>query len=240
MVAVPQTQFGGVQPLTVQAITPIQTADLAATGPFTGALNLYYKVQGSDVSGIVDADDGHVSQLLLLNLIPATKSSSVISDSEAQSIAASYLSARSIGTAGLTETLHRVDRGIAQTVQVTWQRTFNGAQVPDSRMVEMDASTGVVFSVNNISRPYADPPTPSISSAQAASAGKALAAKTAGAKVGPFQLVATNLVVSFNPAGAQQLSWVIDLTTEGPVGEILYFQVTVDAGSGAATITGRG
>src|SRR5664280_230050 len=172
MVGLPQARLDGLS----LAVPTIQTSDLVATGPFDGAMDSFYQVMGHDVAATVDVHDGHVAQLLLVGLMSNVSSTWSITTAQAQAVASTFLTDRHIGTDGLTVNVVKKDRGPdVKTFVVTWQRVVNGAVVPDSRMVEMDAGSGVVFNMDNTTRPYADPPTPAVSRDQAVSYAEAVA-----------------------------------------------------------------
>ena len=226
----------------------VQTNDLASAGIIDGALGRFYKVEGSQVSAYVDSHDGHVGQLLVLSYVPSATSATPISPEQAQSIASSYLAARGISVSGLTCNVSTKDRGIAHTYVVTWQRLVNGAVVPDSRLVEMDANTGFVFRMYDTTRPYSAPPNPTVTQQQAIkSAATAAIADLSSAAGSPgsvpsglsapsYTVGGEELDVSFNADGVQQLGWTVRLT----IGGIDHYIVNVDAATGATTIIGRG
>lgn len=243
MSAVPQTALGG----SGSPVRAVQTSDLVATGPFEGAWDRYYQVAGRDVDATVDVHDGHVETLLLVGLVGASPSTTSITADQALAVASSFLTQRQIGTDGLTASVVKKDRGDVKTFVATWQRVVNGAIVPNSRMVEMDASTGVVFNLNDTNRPYADPPVPAIGRDQAvfraeAAVSESGAAASASVDQTPatFVIESTSLQVSFTMAGVQQLQWSIELGYN--TGQIYdsYAAVSVDAMTGVATVVGRG
>ena len=244
MVGLPQARLDGLS----LAVPTIQTSDLVATGPFDGALGSYYKVIGHDVSASVDAHDGHVAQLLLLGLMSSFSSTWSITTAQAQAVASTFLTDRHIGTDGLTVSVVKKDRGPdVKTFVVSWQRVVNGATVPDSRMVEMDAGSGVVFNMDNSTRPYSDPPTPAVGRDQAVSYAEAVAGTSIATASGPvagtsvtYTVVSTSLQVWFTPAGVQQLLWSVELSSDSGQGYKSYAWVSVDAMSGSATVVGRG
>jgi hypothetical protein len=244
MVEPPQTRLDG----STLAVPAMQTDDLAVTGPFDGALYSYYTVMGHDVSASVDVHDGHVVQLLLLGLTSSFSSTWSITTAQAQAVASTFLTDRHISTDGLTVGVVKKDRGPdVKTFVVSWQRVVNGATVPDSRMVEMDAGSGVVFNMNNSTRPYSDPATPVVSRDQAVSNAEAVVGTSIATASGPiagtsvtYEVVSTSLQVWFTPAGIQQLLWSVELSSDSGQGYQSYAMVSVDAMTGSATVMGRG
>jgi hypothetical protein len=235
MAAIPQTALA----VTGLPAKAARTADLAATGPFDGDLFSYYKVTGHDVYATVDVHDNHVATLVLANQTPTTKSASVISPDRALSMASSYLSDHGIGTAGLTPVVEKTDRGEVTTYRVTWQRTVNGALVPDSRFVELDASSGAVFAVYNVSRPYSTPPTAVVSSDAAAASAEAAVTRSLGATGSDkptLSVEEARLQVSFDSTGTQGLIWVITVAQHDLGQYSIACVITVDAMTGAATL----
>ena len=223
-------------------VPDVQTGDLAASGPTDGAYFRYYTVSGQDVFATVDVRDSHVAQLLLLHRAPTSRPTTTITPQQASSVASAYLAARNISTIGLTMTLSLQDHGDSETYVVAWQRIVNGAEVPDSREVEMDAGTGIVFRLHNITRPYAVP-SPAVVGRDLAisNAGVAVAQTTSAAPTSAvlvaraFTVVSSDLRVVFAAAGVQQLIWQIGLKSTSD-----YFLVNVDAATGNATVIGRG
>ena len=244
MVEPPQARLDGSN-LPVPAM---QTSDLVATGPLDGALYRYYEVTGHDVHATVDVHDGHVAQLLLAGLVMASPSGTSITAEQAQAVASSFLTDRHISTDGLTVGVVKKDRGPdVKTFVVSWQRVVNGATVPDSRMVEMDAGSGVVFNMDNSTRPYSDPATPVVSRDQAVSNAEAVVGTSIATASGPiagtsvtYEVVSTSLQVWFTPAGIQQLLWSVELSSDSGQGYQSYAMVSVDAMTGSATVMGRG
>lgn len=244
MVGLPQARLDGLS----LAVPTIQTSDLVATGPFDGAMYSFYQVTGHGVAATVDVHDGHVAQLLLVGLVMPSPSTTSITAAQAQAAASSFLAARHISMDGLTVSVVKKDRGPdVKTFVVSWQRVVNGAVVPDSRMVEMDAGSGVVFNMHNTTRPYANPPTPAVSRDQAVSYAEAVAGPSVATASGPiagtsvtYDVVSTSLQVSFTSAGVQQLVWSVELSSDSGQGYKSAAAVSVDAMTGSATVIGRG
>ncbi len=244
MVGLPQARLDGLS----LAVPTIQTSDLVATGPFDGAMYSFYQVTGHDVAATVDVHDGHVGQLLLVGLVMPSPSTTSITAAQAQAAASSFLAARHISMDGLTVSVVKKDRGPdVKTFVVSWQRVVNGAVVPDSRMVELDAGSGVVFNMDNTTRPYSDPPTPEVGRDQAVSYAEAVAGTSIATASGPavgtsatYTVVSASLQVWFTPAGVQQLLWSVELSSDSGQGYKSYAAVSVDAMTGSATVVGRG
>ena len=222
-------------------LTPVGDSDLTATGPVAGALFSYYEVSGHDVWATVDVRDSHVAQLLLLSRSPATASAR-ITGATAQTIAMSWLKDHGISTDGLNVSVTAKDRGAAATYVVSLQRIVNGTQVPDSRLVELDAGTGVVFLVNNIARPYVDPPAPKVDRDTAVSAARSAAGAELGvaADSAASAVESADLRVTFNSSNVQKLVWQIGISISKAGPPDYQYLVEVDALTGTAAITGRG
>lgn len=221
-------------------VASVRTADIAATGPFDGKMNRYYKVEGADLSAVVDAHDGHVSQLLLISRTPTSPASTAMSSDQAQTIASDYLADQGISTEGLGVKVELIDRGAFQMYSVTWQRDVDGVMVPDSRLVQLDAGTGVVFNVHNIHRPYSAPAAATVTRDQAVASAQKAATTAAQRTSASYSVIDATLQVTFSEQGAQQLVWIVKLYASDLGNSSGYFLVSVDATTGGATITGRG
>jgi hypothetical protein len=214
---------------------PPATTDLVANGPVDGAFFRYYNVAGANVTAAVDAFDGHVASLLLVTEIPSTRASALLTEAQAIGRGEAFLSARTIGTDGMSPTVEKRDRGLALTYEITWQLRVNGVKVPESRTVEMDAGTGVVFKMLDVSRPFDAPPSPSVDVNSAISR-----ARIAAGIDQPSIVDSPQLEVTFTPAGQQMLVWTVRLSSRNPRGYEEYALVTVDAITGTASLIGRG
>lgn len=221
-------------------VAAVQTSDLKANAPIDGKLLRFYDVEGADVSAIVDAHDGHVAQLLVMSRIPKVRTDATINDQQALDIASSYLADQGIAVDGMTAQVKLEDRGAALVYSVSWQRSVNGALVPDSRLVQLDAGTGVIFNVHNTSRPYSNPPTAVVARDQAISAAQDTATKSVGRKSATYKLIDASLQVTFDTQGTQGLVWQVKLYAADLANSTGYFEVTVDAMTGSASVTGRG
>jgi hypothetical protein len=236
----PQSAGLEARPELAKDAAAVGVSDLTATGPFSNRLYSYYDIEGADVSAIVDAHDGHVSQLLIMSLIPSSGARASISGSEAEAIASSYLSDHEISTEEMTVQVQLRDRGAMQEYVVSWQRVVNGAVVPDSRLVRLDAATGVIFAIHNVSRPYTAPANPAVGKDEAISIAQAAVTKSTGRTLGLYRVLDATLGVTFGDKGDQQLAWTIELGTTDPDSPASCYKVTVDADSGIASIIGMG
>lgn len=221
-------------------VAAVQTADLQANPPIDGKLLRFYDVEGADVSAIVDAHDGHVAQLLAVSRIPRVRTNATLNDQQALDIASSYLADQGIEVDGMTAQVKLDDRGAALVYSVSWQRSVNGALVPDSRMVQLDAGTGVIFNVHNTSRLYSNPPTAVVARGKAISAAQDTATKSVGRKSATYKLIDASLQVTFDSQGTQGLVWQVKLYAADLANSTGYFEITVDAMTGSASVTGRG
>lgn len=214
------------------------TSTLSAEGPVDGAVYRYYNVTGPQVVATVDAFDGHVASLVLVSDIPSQRASKPIGAEQAKKRGRDFFAVRSVAIPGVEPTVVQRDRGQAITYEVTWQQKVNGANVPESRAVEMDAATGVVFKMIDLSRSYDTPPSPSVDEISAVAKARSLA-QSENRGVAP-QVVDTELGVTFDPSGQQMLTWSVRLSTVTASGSESYWIVGVDALTGATAIVGRG
>lgn len=202
---------------------------LAAGSAQDGVAHRFYAVQDATVVATVDAYTGAVLAFTDTSLLPTSTAVQVSAD-QAQSIASSYLSKQAIPTDGLQPAVELLDHGDFKEYRVTWTGRANGAVTPDTRAVSVDPATGAVFAFEDFDRPFATPPDPKLSPADAAAAARALVGDPSA------MVTATDLAVAFDPSGAQLLVYRVHLTLSD--GYFAYIQV--DAASGAATILGQG
>lgn len=203
------------------------------TGPRDGATHWYYEAQGPDMSAAVDAHDGRVTSLTLLKLVPAG-AEVAIKPADAQAAAVRFLSGHRIDFRALAVAVSTMDHGDSAEYVVTFQRTSNGARVPDTRIVSVDPATGNVFSFVDDRRPYQDPPPARIGREDA------VARAAAAAGVNGAEPLRTELRVEFDRDGTQQLVWEIELSAASGQGYVSYAAVKVDALTGEASVVGRG
>jgi hypothetical protein len=204
-------------------------AGLVAGSPQDGVAHRFYAVQDATVVATVDAYTGAVLAYTDTSLLPTSAAVQVSAD-QAQGIAASYLSKQAIPTDGLQPAVELLDHGDFKEYRVTWSGRANGALTPNMREVSVDPATGAVFAFEDFERPFATPPDPKLSPADAAAAARGLVGDP-GASV-----TAADLAVAFDPSGAQLLVYRVHLTLSD--GYFAYIQV--DAASGAATMLGKG
>lgn len=218
----------------------VPTSDLVTQPASTGSLETLYLVQGAHASASVDAHDGRVVGLVLLDQTPITGAVR-ISATAALDAANTFLAEHSVPIPNAHPSVRFVNHGEANEFIVAWQVVENGVMVPDSREVGVNADSGQVFRYLDIRRPYAPPPAPKVDEAAAL----ATAASLAG--LGPMTtLDRSELWVKFTPTGDQYLAWRLELSAPDPSatgqpGVIRdHVVVEVNAVSGIAQIIGKG
>ncbi len=178
---------------------------------------------GTDFDALVDVSDGHVTMLTIHSAVPATIPPTVpnlakgqapaaepiqavapqITANRAVAIATDYLASIGSPTQGLTVSVRSTTGSGTPGYTVSFQRFAGDTVLPDYRLVEVDASTGTVFSLIDVRRPYVDPGTPHVSLADATR----YAVTAAGGGV-PRE---SHLVLWFDAAGTQRLVWEIEV-----------------------------
>ncbi len=204
--------------------------DLRVIGLRDGAAHRYYEVQSATVDAAVDAYSGDVLALALAGDMPTTPTV-VISDQDAVASALGYATATGLDVGGLQESVALIDHGDSKEYAVTWTEVLHGVRTPRSVRISVNPATGVVYAFLNFTRPYVDPPVPTITEAAAVEAACALLAA-------PDDAVATvtGLAITFDANGAQHLMYEVHLVVLGG----FYTNVQVDAKDGRAVIITRG
>lgn len=214
----------------VEAFVP-DVADMKVSSLLDASDHRYYSVDGSGVHANVDAFDGHVRTLTLLDAVP-TDSEVTVSRDDVAATAAKYLASHGITTDGMTMLVRLLDHGSSQEYQVSWELRVNGALAPDSRSVSVNPANGAVFGLTNFGRGYVNPPIARVSADEAAAAANELLG------VSTSRVVSMELRVDFDSAGSQTLVWWIQLADLGSDGSAAFVQV--DAVTGSAQVLGRG
>ena len=209
----------------------VPTGDLTVTGPDSLGSRSLYAVDGQGVHAMVDALTGSLASVLLSDRMPSTPGVT-ITEATARSDSLAFLTASGFATDGLTATVELIDHGEFKEYHVAWQRRINGALVPDQRLVSVNPQTGEVFSLVNVSTPYAPPPVPALSLDQAVVAAKQLLGESS------TTVESSDLVVTFASDGKQLLVWQVGIHVKGSNPGAAMVQV--DAMSGAAIVIGRG
>lgn len=212
----------------VQAFAPHATG-LRVTETDTVPMGRSYRVQSADIVAEVDEATGQVRMFVDNAAMPQSGVVRLTKDDGLVS-ATAWLAAHGITTAGLTPTTTLLDHGSTKEFEVDFQGRVNGARVPHRVTVSIDPATGTVYAFVLFTRPFATPPAPRLTVAQAGAAATA-EEKDPGAKV-----TATDLAIAFDAAGTQILVYEVDLTrTDG-----FFVKLQVDAETGAVTVLGRG
>jgi hypothetical protein len=221
-------------------VLSLRTDDLVATGPMHGSFMDYFKVEGRDVSAMVDVHDGHVAQLLLLTATTSQAGSGFVIATDALAIGEAYAKAQGLDVGNTAPQVQFQDHGASTEYDLVWQRVVNGAEVPDFKLIQIDAATGRVFAFSDFRHPFTDPPTPAVSKNQAIADAEGLTATTLGYVPMRYTVDDSRLQVRFDSAGNQMLVWQVEISTTSLDSQNEYFIILVDAQSGVATIQGRG
>jgi hypothetical protein len=198
---------------------------------------------GTEVHAFVDASDGHVEMLTLPaplsgpQYIPGvsksqpgtiTSVSAVVTADQAKTIAEAYLQSIGSPTEGMAESVRQgTDAGTTGYV-VSFQRFVRNIEVPDYRRVEVDGTTGQVFSLVDVRLRFADPGSPSVTLAQAES--------IAVGTIGGGHAGESHLILRFDDSGVQELVWLVEVVPDiGSSKSTLPLPtvIVVDARSGA-------
>ena len=153
-----------------------------------------------------------------------------ITREEATATATSWLADRGVDTAGMAPVTTLLDHGSIQEYQVLWTARLGAVRLPRIVQVSINPETGVVCSFLNNGRSYVDPPAPKLTLEDATAAARA-EERDAGANV-----TSSELVVTFDPAGAQVLVYELRMTRSNG----FFVMLDVDALTGAVTVVGRG
>ncbi|HEY5628576.1 MAG TPA: PepSY domain-containing protein [Candidatus Limnocylindrales bacterium] len=212
----------------VQAFAPHATG-LHVTESDTVPAGRSFRVQSEEIIAEVDEATGQVRMFLDNGAMPTVPGVKVSRD-QALAAATTWLASHAISTAGLSPTTTLLDHGSIQEYAVDFTGRVNGARVPNRVNISINPLTGAVYAFVLFTRPFAPPPAPRLTVAEAVSAARA-EEQDAGAKV-----TSTDLAIAFDAAGTQLLVYEVDLTrTDG-----YYAKLQVDALSGAVTVLGRG
>jgi hypothetical protein len=193
-----------------------------------GPRHPYYAVDGANIHANVDAVDGTVATLTMLDRMP-TGATISIGREDALALAEKFVDDYDVSVGGLTASARLVDHGSTQDYVVSWTRRINGALVPQKVSVSVNPENGDVFAINQFSRPFEDPPLPIVSLDKAIAAAERLAESRA------TDVETSDLVVDFDEQGKQLLAWHIAVRTD--TGAVL---VQVDAVTGGAKVISRG
>lgn len=178
---------------------------------------------GPDVYAAVDVSDGHIAILSLQ--VPHASGAPTITAAQAERIATEYLRTMGSPIGGLVADVSAATGSGTPGYTVTFRRTAGGAYLPDYRVVQVDGTTGEVFSLVDVRRPVDPPPAPRVTAAQAQAA--------AAASVGGGSTSTPYLIVWFDPLGRQLLIWMVPVSgAPGGPGAV----IAIDAETGEPVI----
>jgi hypothetical protein len=193
-----------------------------------GRYHRFYQFAGDGANAYVDAHDGEV---FLLSISAAAGGRARLDEKAARDIAVAYLADRSVLVEGMDYRASRTERGSELTVfEFTWVAMQGGIELPQRRIVEVDAGSGEVLTVIVDDLPFAPPGDPVVGRDAATTLALGAASIDSGA------VMSSALRVDFDAStGAQQLVWRVEVgSTSG------YALVIVDATTGKAVVLGRG
>lgn len=201
-------------------------ADLKVTGTVESPVSRAFVVSGRGVDGIVDVNTGELGMLALSDNAPDSTAVS-ISEGEAVAAASEFLSAHAISSPKVSPIVVLSDHSSTAEFVVSWVQRVNGIVVPDQTIVKVNPSSGAVFSVVRIHRPFSEPGVAKVSKAEADAAARAAFggadATLARAEVG----------VTFDTAtGAQRVAWRLEYKVKDRAGAFFGQLVSVDATTG--------
>jgi transcriptional regulator with XRE-family HTH domain len=205
-----------------------RSVEVEVSGPQPGANGAYFELRGPTISAAVSAADGRVISVLLLDAMPGSRTVT-LSPEDARAKATAYAGARGVSLDGLSAVVELMDHGDSVAYEVTWTKVDRGILLPVTTTMQVDASSGTVFSFLDFRRPFVEPPNPTVSR------DLAVASARVAASMPRSGVDSARLRVTFAPDGSQQLVWEVALTAG-----ISHALVDVDALTGAAVVVGRG
>jgi hypothetical protein len=197
---------------------------LSVAETIDGVASRAITVRGAGIEAAIDVATGEVGYLTFFDRVPTSKTTTV-AESRVLPIARQFAADHAIDVKGLTPQFTRLDHLDFVEYRITWSARVNGALVPDQRIVSINPDTGEVYALVNISRPYVDPPSPTVTAEEATD----VAAKTLE---GPAELQAADLVVRFSEAGQQGLVWSVSFREGAEGSYVIGRHVFVDALTG--------
>jgi hypothetical protein len=205
-------------------------ANPTVEGPSSDTVGLYsIAEEGTGTIISVDPQTGRVVSMLVLT---DPVSGVTITQAQAESTAEGFLVEHHVPFDGMTKTVEFMDHGAMQEYSVTWQRYVNGAAVPDSRVVRVDAHTCKVFSFNDLRLAYGPVASPAVGRDDAI----ALAIEKSGLTEPKVESVSLEVARAGEWAG--RLVWSVGLSARMP--ELGYYAIYVDAITGETLIYGQG
>jgi hypothetical protein len=208
----------------VAAIAGRDPMALSVDGTIDGVASRAITVRGAGIEAAVDVATGEIGYLTFFDRVPKSKTTTV-AESRVLPIARQFATDHGISVKGLTPQFTRLDHLDFVEYRITWSARVNGALVPDQRIVSINPDTGEVYALVNISRPYVDPPSPTVTAEEATG----VAAKTLD---GPAELQTADLIVRFSDAGKQELVWSVSFREGAEDGYVIGRHVFVDALTG--------
>ncbi|HEY5487771.1 MAG TPA: hypothetical protein VIK06_09000 [Candidatus Limnocylindrales bacterium] len=232
--ATPITRDGAVTAVESFLGRKLGTVDVSEPQAWPGGREVEVRETGSDrADAWVDVNTGTVIRLMLAGAIPETTTVAISSD-QTRAAAEAFFKAHDISLDGLTATVKLVDHGTSKEYEIEWDRIENGVLLPDSRLVEVDPSNGVVFSF--MDRRVATGPVPSPKIAR----DEAIRLATAASGLSNPKIEGAQLLVDSSPVWSGRLVWSVQLSEVMPEGWVSAFWVEVDALTGETIIAGQG
>lgn len=201
-------------------------AELKVTGTVGSPVSRAYVVSGRGVDGIVDVSTGELGMLALSDNAPDSTTVSISPD-QAVAAASEFLSAHAIPSPKVAPGVVLNDHSSTAEFVVSWVQRVNGIVVPDQMFVKVNPSSGAVFSVVRIHRPFNEPGAAKVSKAEADAAARR---EFGGADA---TLARAEVAITFdNATGAQRVAWRLEYKVKDAAGAFFGQLVSVDATTG--------
>lgn len=199
---------------------------LAVTGSTDSPTSRGYVVSGPRTDAIVDVATGELGLLSFADLAPTSTAVSLTA-SDAVASAQSYADLVRINLPKVEPTVSLADHGSTVEYVVVWARRVNDVVVPDQLVMKVNATTGAVFSLVRVDRPFVDPSPAKVTRADAI--------RAADASLGDAKrkVLDADLTVVFDPSGVQRSVWRVSYRVEDGAGSYFGSLVLVDASTGA-------
>lgn len=192
------------------------------------------EVRETDPNGAIAWVDVATSRVIRLEL-PAPETATVaITADQALAAAEAFFKAHDIPIDGLTATVKLEDHGCCKLYSIEWDLIENGVVLPDSRLAQVDPSSGAVFSFMDRRVPYGAVPSPKIGHDEA------IRLAIATSVLSDPKIESIQLIVDSGPVWTGRLVWSVQLSTLGPGGVVEAAWIEVDAVTGETAVAGRG